>query len=181
MCLWHHHPKPRQVGKYPPLMSRWSSTHFINNNSIHAGIIMMSFQSDPWCWSGATCPRNYFWNSSFTGKKIATDCGMNVWFIRQSQTSLFLWFQQRNYYIKINHAMILHAILQHCGVPGGHFDDVLHILSGVKVGLFSQIFHCAELNFCVACHADWAFHCVCSQRIPVRYLLILLRGRWLTS
>lgn len=107
--------------------------------------------------------------------------GMNVWFIRQSQTSLFLWFQQRNYYIKINHAMILHAILQHCGVPGGHFDDVLHILSGVKVGLFSQIFHCAELNFCVACHADWAFHCVCSQRIPVRYLLILLRGRWLTS
>lgn len=54
-------------------MSRWSSTHFINNNSIHAGIIMMSFQSDPWCWSGATCPRNYFWNSSFTGKKIATD------------------------------------------------------------------------------------------------------------
>ncbi|XP_048732268.2 eIF-2-alpha kinase GCN2-like [Ostrea edulis] len=41
--------------------------------------------------------------------------------------------QQRNYYIKINHAMILHAILQHCGVPGGHFDDVLHILSGVKL------------------------------------------------
>lgn len=78
--------------------------------------------------------------------------GMNVWFIRQSQTSLFLWFQQRNYYIKINHAMILHAILQHCGVPGGHFDDVLHILSGVKVGLISQIFHC-RIKFlcCLSC------------------------------
>lgn len=41
--------------------------------------------------------------------------------------------QQRNYYIKMNHMLILHAILQHCGVAGDKVTDVLHILSGVKL------------------------------------------------
>ncbi|XP_061166164.1 eIF-2-alpha kinase GCN2-like [Saccostrea echinata] len=51
----------------------------------------------------------------------------------QEIISEFPVLQQRNYYIKVNHVMILHAILQHCGVPGDQFTDVLHILSGVKM------------------------------------------------
>ena len=42
-------------------------------------------------------------------------------------------FQQRNYYIKINHMLVLQAILQHCGVTGDQLSDVLHILSGAKL------------------------------------------------
>lgn len=48
-------------------------------------------------------------------------------------SEIVLKLQQRNYYIKINHLLILHAILQHCGVAGDKVTDVLHILSGVKL------------------------------------------------
>lgn len=51
----------------------------------------------------------------------------------QEIISEFPVLQQRNYYIKMNHMLILHAILQHCGVAGDKVTDVLHILSGVKL------------------------------------------------
>lgn len=48
-------------------------------------------------------------------------------------SEIVLNLQQRNYYIKMNHMLILHAILQHCGVAGDKVTDVLHVLSGVKL------------------------------------------------
>ncbi|XP_060076346.1 eIF-2-alpha kinase GCN2-like [Ylistrum balloti] len=41
--------------------------------------------------------------------------------------------QARNYYVRINHVLILHAILSHYGVPDDLKDETLRVLTGVKI------------------------------------------------
>ncbi|XP_069116071.1 eIF-2-alpha kinase GCN2-like [Argopecten irradians] len=51
----------------------------------------------------------------------------------QDVVNEFPVLQARNYYVRMNHVSILHAILSHSGVPDDLKDKTLRVLTGVKI------------------------------------------------